>query len=260
MNILDRIIEHKRQEVLLLRTSGIKEPATAPAPLRGFSSALVATSDVAIIAEVKKASPSKGLICPDFHPVDIAKDYEAGGASAISVLTDEVFFQGSLKFLPLIKDATGLPVLRKDFIIDHLQVKEARIWGADAILLIVACLEYSLMHELYSHAKELSMDVLVETHDEAEMELAIKMGADLIGVNNRNLKTFEVSLDTTFRLQKLAHSLAPIVSESGISTHDDMKRLRDNGIAAALIGEGIVKHKNRVEALKGMVEAGSSFR
>lgn len=256
MNILDRIIEHKKQEVTKLKAIGLKEPEIVFAQTRGFRNALVTPHEVSIIAEVKKASPSKGLICPDFNPVDIAKDYETGGAKAVSVLTDEAFFQGNLQFLPQIKQAIGLPLLRKDFIIDHIQVKEARLWGADAILLIVACLEYSLMQELYAHANELSMDVLVETHDEAEMELALKMGADLIGVNNRNLKTFEVNLDTTFKLQKMTHPNCPIVSESGISTHDDMKKLLDNGIAAALIGEGIVKHQNRVEILKGMVEAG----
>ncbi|MGQ9812657.1 MAG: indole-3-glycerol phosphate synthase TrpC [Dissulfurimicrobium sp.] len=258
MNILDKIVAYKKDEVARLKRKGVSHPEADIAPLRGFRAALVAgdSKGVSVIAEVKRASPSKGLLCPDFDPLAIATDYEKGGASAISVITDEKFFQGSLSFLPLIRSEVRLPLLRKDFIIDHVQIEEARAFGADAVLLIVAVLDFILMKELLHHAREVGLDCLVEVHDENEVELALKAGADLIGVNNRNLKDFSVSLDTTFRLKEMIGEIVPVVSESGISTPEDMKMLRNTGIAAVLIGEGLVRAKDRVVRLAELVKAG----
>ncbi|MDA8163226.1 MAG: indole-3-glycerol phosphate synthase TrpC [Desulfobacteraceae bacterium] len=256
MTILDEIIARKQEEVKRLKVRGSAGPECEISPIRGFRNALLMDQGVSIIAEVKKASPSKGLLCPDFDPVAIAMDYEKGGAAAISVLTDEKFFQGSLSFLPLIRNEVRLPLLRKEFIIDHVQIDEAGMWGADALLLIVAALDFSLMKELLRHAGELGLDCLVEVHDENEAELALKAGADLIGVNNRNLKDFSVGLETTFRLRGMIGQAAPIVSESGISTRQDMEALRDADVTAALIGEGLVKARDRVATLSGLVQAG----
>lgn len=257
MSILDVILEHKQEEVKAIKKRGVGEPDTHVDPPRGFIRALLKDDDVSIIAEVKKASPSKGLLCPDFDPVKLARDYEEGGARAVSVLTDERFFQGSLSFLPLIRSQIGLPLLRKDFIIDHIQIEQARKWGADAILLIVAALSDMQLQEFMAHARELGMDCLTEVHDEAELERAIRYDAELIGVNNRNLKDFTVSIDTTFRLRKITPQTIPMVSESGISTYDDMKRLKEAGVAAALIGESLVKSTDRKAMLAKLRGLGS---
>jgi indole-3-glycerol phosphate synthase len=261
VNILDKIVAHKKDEVARLKRKGVSHPEAEIAPLRDFRVALVAGDNrkgVSVIAEVKRASPSKGLLCPDFDPLAIAADYERGGAAAVSVLTDEQFFKGSLSYLPLIRSAISLPILRKDFIIDHIQVEEAMFWGADAMLLIVAVLEFSLLSELLDHARELGLDCLVEVHDEREMEIALKAGADLMGVNNRNLKDFSISLETTFRLKKIVGDAVPIVSESGIGGPDDMKRLSDAGVSAALVGEGLIKARDRVSTLRDLIRAGRS--
>ncbi|MEA3385511.1 MAG: indole-3-glycerol phosphate synthase TrpC, partial [Thermodesulfobacteriota bacterium] len=217
---------------------------------------LVSDPGVSIIAEVKKASPSKGLLCPNFDPVSIAEDYQAGGARAVSVLTDEKFFQGNLEFLPKIRKGIDLPLLRKDFIIDHFQVEEARLWGADAVLLIIAVLDDTMLSELMAHIREKGIDPLVEVHNENEMERALAADADLIGVNNRNLEDFSVSIETTFRIKKALPPEIPLVSESGISTLDDIKRLLDAGITAVLIGEALVKAEDRITSLAAFVEAG----
>ena len=193
-----------------------------------------------MIAEVKKASPSKGLIRADFDPEAIARSYESAGASAISVLTDEKFFQGSLDYLKLVKRTVSLPVLRKDFIIDAYQVFEARTAGADAILLIVAALPHDSLTALMNCASELGMDQLVEVHDESELETALEVGAPLIGINNRNLRTFEVTLDTTARLLPMIPR-AKTVSESGIFTRRDMVSLGAMGVDAVLIGEALMR-------------------
>lgn len=245
MSILDVILEHKQEEVNVLKRKGVSEPETDIGAPRRFIQTLIQDDAVSIIAEVKKASPSKGLLCPDFDPVNLARDYEEGGARAVSVLTDERFFQGSLAFLPLIRSQVSLPLLRKDFIIDHIQIEQAGKWGADAILLIAAALSDMQLQEFMAHAKELGMDCLTEVHDEKELERAIKSDAKLIGVNNRNLKDFTISLETTFRLRKIAPESIPMVSESGISTSEDMRRLKDAGIVAALIGESLVKSADR---------------
>ncbi len=256
MNILDKIVAHKREEVQTRRRLGLNAPEFETGPPRGFRKALITDPGVSIIAEVKKASPSKGLICPDFDPVFIARDYETGGARAVSVLTDENFFQGSLAFLPEIRAEINLPLLRKDFIIDHFQIEEAAVYGADAILLIVAILEQSLLEELLSHARETGLDALVEVHNHQELERALNAGADLIGVNNRNLRDFTVSLETTFMLKEIVPQDIPLVSESGISTASDMKRLLDHQVTAALIGESLVASSDRLTHLSSLVEAG----
>lgn len=257
MSILNVILEHKKEEVRVLKKKGILEPDVEIDGPRGFLQALLQKNEVSIIAEVKKASPSKGLLCPDFDALKLARDYEAGGARAVSVLTDERFFQGSISFLPLIRSQVGLPLLRKDFIIDHIQIEEAKKWGADAILLIVAALSDMQLQEFLEHAKELGMDCLVEVHHEEELERALKQQVELLGVNNRNLQDFTVSLETTFRLRRTAPSFIPMVSESGISTPEDMRLLKEAGIVAALIGESLVKSTDRkamLATLRGIGE------
>ena len=253
MNILDTIIAYKRQEIKDRRRRGLIPPEYEVDPPRGFINALVSDPVVSIIAEVKKASPSKGLLCPEFDPIAIARDYQQGGARAISVLTDERFFQGSPGFIPEIRREVNLPVLRKDFLIDHFQVEETTSLGADAALLIVAVLDDVLLSELMAHMKENGLDPLVEVHDEHEMERALKAGAELIGVNNRNLEDFSVSLDTTFRIRKALPEEIPMISESGISSPEDIKRLYDAGVNAALIGEALVRARDRVERLKELI-------
>ncbi len=238
--ILDTIVAKKREEVAQLRKEGLPQQTAVDAP-RGFIRVLTARPGVAIIAEAKKASPSKGLIEPDFDPVQVAKSYEQGGATAISVLTDRHFFQGELDFLIRIRREVGLPVLRKDFIIDPLQIEEAHIAGADAILLIVAILSPAQLRDFRLQAESLGMDALVEVHDEAELEQALASEARLLGINNRNLHDFNVDLGTSFRLKKLVPAGIPVVSESGISTVADMQRLKEAGIDAALIGESLMR-------------------
>ena len=243
--ILDTIVARKREEVAALKKTGIIPPEEPVAPPRGFMNALINAPGVAIIAEAKKASPSKGVIQPDFDPAEIARQYKAGGAHAMSVLTDVDFFQGHLNYLPLVRKTVDLPVLRKEFIIDPLQIDEAIAYGADAILLIAAILDTSQLRDFRQQAEELGMDVLVEIHDEAEMESALKAESRLIGINNRNLKTFEVDLNTTFRLQREIPAEIPLVSESGISTVEDMEQLLRKDITAALIGESLMRSGQR---------------
>lgn len=244
-HILDTIVATKKKEVAVLGKHGIHLPdpyreIEVDAP-RGFRKSLLQFDGVSIIAEVKKASPSKGVICADFDPVEISKNYQANGAQAVSVLTDVDYFQGSLLYMMQVREAIALPVLRKDFIIDELQIKEAHLHGADAILLIAAILDKNQMQEYRHMAEELGMDSLVEVHDEAETEKALEAGSDLIGVNNRNLKDFSMDLETTFRLMKKIPGDIPVVSESGLKSEDDIKRLRESGIAAALIGETLMR-------------------
>ena len=212
--------------------------------------ALVQSESIAVIAEVKKASPSKGIIAPDFNPTSIAASYERGGAEAVSVLTDEKFFQGSLDYIPLVRREIKLPVIRKDFIISELQIKEARNYGADAILLIAAILEQNQIRDYLQMSSEFGLDVLVEVHDEKELEKSLAAGSQLIGVNNRDLRDFTVDLMTTIRLRREIPPTVPVVSESGIKTHDDMRMLEEHGIAAALIGETLMRAGNREAALR----------
>ncbi|KMM77182.1 indole-3-glycerol-phosphate synthase [Xanthomonas sp. NCPPB 1128] len=227
--------------------------AEAMPPTRGFARALqaaIANGDPAVIAEVKKASPSKGVIRPDFHPADIAVSYEFGGAACLSVLTDEDFFQGHDRYLQQARDACTLPVLRKDFTIDPYQVYEARALGADCILLIVAALDDLQLAELSSLALQLGMDVLVEVHDIDELERALQVPAPLIGINNRNLRTFEVSLQTTLSMQNAVPRDRLLVTESGILGPDDVALMRGAGVHAFLVGEAFMRAEEPGEALR----------
>lgn len=208
-----------------------------------------------IIAEVKKASPSKGLICKEFNYVDIAKAYEKGGAAALSVLTEPKYFQGSNQYLTEIKEVVGLPVLRKDFIIDPIQIYEAKAIGADALLLIVAALTEKELKTYLNLAIALGLDALVETHNEEEVKVALEAGAEIIGVNNRDLQTFNVTLEISEKLRKLIPREKVFVSESGIHTEEDIRRLKALSIDAALIGESVVKEKDPVEKLKKLINA-----
>ncbi|MCC6545937.1 indole-3-glycerol phosphate synthase TrpC [Candidatus Sumerlaeota bacterium] len=251
-DILKKIIAVKRDEVAALhrgctRAQLIDQGTTAGVP-RGFRKAIIAkataTGNAALIAEVKKASPSKGIIRADFDPVWIAQKYEAGGAACLSVLTDRQFFQGDLAFLRQIRERVKLPLLRKDFIIDSLQLYEARAAGADAVLLIAACLSSQQLQELHGEATSIGLDVLVEVHDEQEWEgiLAAGDAPPLAGVNNRNLRDFSVTLETTEHLAPLiTASGTALVAESGIFTPQHVERLRKCGASAVLVGESLMR-------------------
>ncbi len=256
--ILDKIVDKKKEEVARLRRRGLHLPDSfrdwQADQTRGFRRTLLAYNGVSIIAEVKKASPSKGIICADFDPVRIAVNYEKNGAQALSVLTDEYFFQGSLLFMMQARQAVSLPVLRKDFIIDPLQIDEARAHGADAILLICAILELSQIRDYKEQAAALGMDALVEVHDEEDLRKALAADAELIGINNRNLRDFSVDINTTFRLQKMIPAGIPVVSESGLKSLEDMQKLREEGVNAALIGESLVRAGQDSTFLAGLRE------
>ena len=247
-DILRRILARKAEEVAeRARRASLEELkkrlANAPAP-RGFLKAIrsrIATGRPAVIAEIKKASPSKGLLREDFRPAEIAQSYERHGATCLSVLTDVGFFQGADEHLQQARAACALPVLRKDFTIDAYQVYEARVIGADAILLIVAALEDSRMRELAVLAAELGMDVLVEVHDEPELNRALALDAPLIGINNRDLRTFRTTLETTSGLLKKIPPDRVVVTESGIGTPGDVALLRAQGVNAFLVGEAFMK-------------------
>ena len=251
--ILDKIVETKRQEVLALKSAGLHGPQEAVPPPRGFREALVRHPGVAVIAEAKKASPSKGVICQDFDPVAIAQDYQAGGAQAISVLTDESYFQGSLAYIPLVRAAVSLPVIRKEFIIDEIQIRQAALFGADAILLIAAILDQGQIADYQALAESLGMDTLVEVHDEQEAAMAMAAGSRLIGINNRNLRDFTVDLNTTFRVMAEIPKEIPVVSESGIRDHHDMEVLASHGVTAALVGESLMRLADRRQGLRSLI-------
>ena len=253
--ILDTIVKRKKEEVQKLLAQGWEKPEQEISGPRGFREAILAYDGVAIIAEAKKASPSKGVICVDFDPVQIALDYQAGGAQAMSVLTDEDFFQGKLAYLPLVRAAVDLPVIRKDFLIHECQIQQAADFGADAVLLIAAILDPVQLGDYFQMARELGMDVLMEVHDEAEAEAALKAQADLIGINNRNLNNFEVDLETTFRVMRLLPAGIPVVSESGIKDRDDILRLGAHGVCAALIGETLMRNGSRAAGLRELLGA-----
>jgi indole-3-glycerol phosphate synthase len=247
-DILQRILARKAEELAERSTKlPLKELSARVADMpdtRGFAAAIeakIATGEAAVIAEVKKASPSKGVIRQEFDPAAIARSYEAGGAACLSVLTDKDFFQGCEDFLQQARAACSLPVLRKDFVIDPYQVYEARVIGADCILLIVAALNDAALLELSLLAAELDLDVLCEVHDAEELERALALPVPLIGVNNRNLRTFHTSLDTSLELQQLMEYDRILVSESGIHTADDVATLRDAGINAFLVGEAFMR-------------------
>jgi indole-3-glycerol phosphate synthase len=247
-DILDRIVAVKHQEVATARAhhslAALRADAAAALPVRGFEAALrakLADGQAAVIAEVKKASPSKGLLRADFEPARIAAQYAAGGAACLSVLTDEQFFQGSSLYLQQARAACGLPVLRKDFMIDEYQVFQARAMGADCILLIAACLDDAQMQGLEACALALGMSVLVEVHDRPELDRALRLQTTLVGINNRNLRTFEVSLQTTLDLRSSLPADRLLVTESGISTREDVLRMRGAGVHSFLVGEAFMR-------------------
>lgn len=247
-DILNRILETKRAEVAaaiaakpLAQLREEAHAASAPRDFAGSIHARITADKAAVIAEIKKASPSKGVIREDFRPAEIARSYERGGAACLSVLTDAPYFQGSADYLREARAACALPVLRKDFMIDPYQVYEARAMGADCILLIVAALYLAQMHVLEDLAHELGMAVLVETHDAAELELALQLDTPLIGINNRNLRTFEVSLQTTLDLLPKIPDDRCVVTESGIFTPEDVALMRSHDVHTFLVGEAFMR-------------------
>lgn len=239
-NILDKIVADKRIEVekakQAMPLSILKERIS---PTLDFASAIRGDS-IRLITEVKKASPSKGLLCPEFDPVKLAKTYAENGAAAISVLTEVKYFQGSLDYLAAIRETVDIPLLRKDFIFDEYQVYEAAVHGADALLLITAILEQKQLEDLLALSHKLGLDCLVEVHNEAELITALLAGSEIIGINNRNLATFEVDTDTTRRLRLLIPPEVVVVSESGIKTTADMKKMKECKVDAVLMGEALV--------------------
>ena len=255
--ILERILEHKRGEVARASArepvAGLRTRRLWQEPRRGFARALEAAAGRAVIAEIKKASPSKGTIRERFDPSLHARQYQSAGATCLSVLTDERFFGGSLADLAAARSACTLPLLRKDFVIDPYQIVEARAWGADAVLLIVAALEAEALRSLAGVAVEEGLDVLVEVHDEAELGVAVESGASLIGINNRDLRTFETTLEVSRRLAPLVPSGRLVVSESGIRTAEDLARLRQAGVHAFLIGERLMAAPDPGDALASLI-------
>jgi indole-3-glycerol phosphate synthase len=255
-NILERIVAVKREEIAAAKArrgeEALREQAALRQDLRGFGQALrrkVDASQAAVIAEIKKASPSKGVLREHFMPAEIAASYERGGATCLSVLTDERFFQGSAAYLEQARAACKLPVLRKDFIVDAYQVFEACAMGADCILLIVACLDDAQLADLEAHAQALGMDVLVEVHDGVELDRALRLKTSLVGINNRNLRSFEVSLDTTLGLLSRVPPDRLLVTESGILSRADVKRMRDAEVHAFLVGEAFMRADDPGNAL-----------
>lgn len=256
-DVLQKILQRKATEIAersaRLPLDELKARTSDAPPVRGFAAAIeakIATGQAAVIAEVKKASPSKGVIRADFDPAAIARSYEAGGAACLSVLTDVDFFQGADEYLQQARAACSLPVLRKDFTVDPWQVYESRVLGADCILLIVAALGDAQLAELSDLAMTLDLDVLVEVHDLDELERALQVPVPLLGINNRNLRSFEVTLDTTLALKDAVPRDRRLVTESGIVTVDDVRRMREAGVDAFLVGETFMRERDPGEALQ----------
>lgn len=254
--VLDKILAQKADEVTtrqaktpLKKVQNLARVACVP---RHFDHALRTGDHIALIAEVKKSSPSKGILIENFDPIAIAKTYADNGASAISVLTDTPFFMGDIAYLNQVRGNVHIPILRKDFIIDPYQVYETRAEEADALLLIVAALDDAQLHDLHTLTIELGMSALVEVHDESELNRALKIGATIIGVNNRNLHTFDVDLATTERIAKHLPKDVILVAESGISTPDDVLRMGQAGAHAILVGESLVKSGDMAEQVRQM--------
>jgi indole-3-glycerol phosphate synthase len=258
-DILEKIVAVKHQEVAAAQRrkplAAVRADAESRVLTRDFVGAMrskIAAGHPAVIAEIKKASPSKGVLREEFIPADIAQSYAEHGAACLSVLTDVEFFQGSVDFLKQARASCQLPVLRKDFMVDAYQIYESRAMGADAVLLIAACLDDAQMKDFEAIARNLDMAVLVEVHDQAELERALKLQTPLIGVNNRNLKTFEVSLDTTLSLRAQVPADRILVTESGIQTRDDVLRMGAAGVGAFLVGEAFMRASEPGEALAAL--------
>lgn len=256
VEICDRKRKHVAARKKAVSLSALEEQAKAASPARGFERELENSAFIGaygIIAEIKKASPSKGLIRDDFDPSALAKAYEAGGAQCLSVLTDEPYFQGSDDYLKAARDAVAIPVLRKDFMIDPYQITESRALGADCILLIMAALDGAQPHEFEQQAMELGMSVLVEVHNEAELDKALDLDTRLVGINNRNLKTLEVDLGVTETLSKMLPQGTLSVSESGLKTKEDLDRIADHGVYCFLVSESLMRQDDVELALKTLL-------
>ena len=258
-DVLKKIAAYKVDEVATLRDDisieELREIARDQAPARGFAKAIQTASNPALICEVKKASPSKGIIREDFDPIAIAKAYEAGGATCLSVLTDGPGFMGSPDIFKAVRATTHLPLLRKDFLIDPIQVTESRAMGADCILIIMAMIDNDTARALMEEATTLGMDALVESHTEEELSRAVKLGADFIGINNRDLRTFDTTLDTFDRLASLAPTEATLIAESGIFTKADIDRLARAGAQGYLIGESFMRQDDVAAAVRGLLKS-----
>ena len=255
--ILKKILARKQEEIIersrAVSVEQLLEKAASASATRGFAAALaakLAVGESAVIAEIKKASPSKGVIRENFDPAAIARSYAKGGAACLSVLTDVDFFQGADRFLTMAREACDLPVIRKDFIIDSYQIYEARAMGADCILLIVSALNEQQLYELHEVALTMGMDVLIEVHDAEELTTALKLDNPMVGINNRNLHSFDVSLDNTFQLLEQIPSGKIVITESGIHNSDDVAVMRANNVNAFLVGEAFMRSQEPGEKLR----------
>ncbi|HIE99848.1 MAG TPA: indole-3-glycerol phosphate synthase TrpC [Fuerstia sp.] len=255
--VLDEIVTHKQTEVATakkrLPADQLEAQLPHAPPVRCFLTALSAGARPGLIAEVKKASPSAGIIRPDFSPVQIARCYEIAGAQCLSVLTDEKYFQGHLDFLKQIRTQVQIPVMRKEFIVDRYQILEARVAGADCVLLIAECLDDVQLQDLHDYAHALGMKTLIELYEPQNLSRVLKTGAQLIGINNRDLRTFVTTLEHTFDLKKDVPDDVVLVSESGIGTHEDIVRLREAGVGGVLVGESLMRQPDIVAAVKSLM-------